>query len=178
MDKAAVLIDGAYVNRLNHDHFGMKRIDYLRFSDGLCQPNCERFRTYYYNCSPYQDSPPTQEQRQRKADMDKFLAHLKAYPRFEVRLGVLRRDLSGNFQQKGVDVLQACDLVNLAAKGAIHKAVIVSGDADIVPAVKIAKEEMIITKLAYHPNHCAPALFQICDENIQLTQSFIDSVSF
>lgn len=179
MDKAAVLIDGGYIRALNRSQFGMKNIDYLRFSVSLCGPNCERFRTYFYICPPYQDTPPTEDQKRRKAEMDSFLSSLRRYPRFQIRLGRLRRiPRPPWFEQKGVDVLFACDLVKLSVGKAIQKAIIVSGDSDFVPAVRIAKEEMVITKLWYYPRHCSPHLFDVCDERERLTQTLIDSVSF
>ena len=179
MEKAAVLIDGGYIRALNRDHFGMKSIDFQKFSDDLCKPDYERFRTYYYICPPYQDNPPTPQQRQKKAGMDSFLFHLRRHPRFIVRLGRLRL-ISRNplkFEQKGVDVKLACDLVRLSAKGVIQKAILVSGDSDFVPAVEIVKEDLVLTKLVYYPYHRSPHLFDACDERERLTQSFIDSVS-
>ena len=60
----------------------------------------------------------------------------------------------------------------------IQKAIILGGDADYVPAVNIAKEEMVLTKVVYVPGHCSPHLFQACDERNRLTQTLIDLVSF
>lgn len=109
--------------------------------------------------------------------MDKFLYKLQQYPRFVIRLGILKKT-GRKYEQKGVDVLFACDLVRLAAAKVVDKAIIVSGDSDFTPAVKIAREEMLITKLVYYPGSCAPALYDACDERMRLTQDFIDSVSF
>lgn len=177
LGKAAVLIDGGYIRALNKKRFGMKNIDFLRFSDELCKPDCMRFRTYYYICPPYQSSSPTKKERALKAGMDKFLYKLQQYPRFVIRLGILKKT-GRKYEQKGVDVLFACDLVRLAAAKVVDKAIIVSGDSDFTPAVKIAREEMLITKLVYYPGSCAPALYDACDERMRLTQDFIDSVSF
>jgi uncharacterized LabA/DUF88 family protein len=180
MDNAVVLIDGGYLDALNRDVFGKKRIDLLRLSEELCKPDCERFRTYYYHCPPYQDDPPTPEQQIKKAGYDKYVSRLQRKPRFVVREGRLRLLSRTPFkvEQKGVDVLFACDLVRLAAKNVIQKAIILGGDADYVPAVKIAKEEMVLTKVVYVPGHCSPHLFQACDERSRLTQTMIDLVSF
>lgn len=96
--KAAVLIDGGYIRALNKNHFGLRKIDFLRLSDLLCKPDCTRFRTYYYIAPPYQDATPTPKQRQMKADMDKFLYNLSQYPRFIIRLGRLRRTGRNKFE--------------------------------------------------------------------------------
>ena len=178
LGKAAVLIDGGYLRALNKNHFGMKRIDFLKLSEELCKPDCIRFRTYYYIAPPYQSTTPTKKEKTLKASMDKFLNILDRYPRFIIRLGRLRKTGKNRFEQKGVDVLFACDLVRLAAAKVIDKAIIISGDSDFTPAVEIANEEMVITKLVYFPGACAPALYNACDEREKLTQSFIDSISF
>lgn len=180
MDKAAVLIDGGYLDKVNTNVFGRRRIDLEKFSDELCKPDCVRFRTYYYHCPPYQYNPPTLQQRRFKASYDKFIHKIRQKPRFEVREGMLRLISRTPFkvEQKGVDVLLSCDLVRLAAKNAIEKAIIVGGDSDFVPAVKIAKEEMILTEVCYVPGNCSPHLRTECDMKRILTQDLIDAVSF
>jgi len=75
-----------------------------------------------------------------------------------------------------VDVLFACDLVRLCARNVVEKAIIVAGDADFVPAVEIARKELVITKLFYYPGRCSPHLYDVCDEREKLTQDLIDSV--
>ena len=82
---AAVFIDGGYFAALLRDYFNEVRVDFLRLSDMLCS-GFERFRTYYYDCMPYQSNPPTDEERKRYADKIRFIEYLKKLPRFEVRL--------------------------------------------------------------------------------------------
>ena len=179
MEKAAVLIDGGYLDALNLNHFGKRRIDFLQFSEELCNPsNSYRFRTYWYNAPPWQDNPPTPKQSRQLAGYQKFTSSLERKPRFTVRAGVCKMNVTTSRpEQKGVDVLLACDLVRLAARNVITRAIIIGGDADFVPAVGIAKEELIITELIYYPGSCSPALWDACDERIRLTQAFINSVS-
>lgn len=127
---------------------------------------------------PYQSNPPTRHERQLYAGMDQFLYNLKRLPRFEIRLGRLRKYGGNKFEQKGVDVLFAIDLVQLSVGKHIDKAIIVSGDSDFVPAVRIAKDNMVITELFYHPIEYSHDLYDVCDERQEMTQAFIDSVSF
>ena len=172
-----MLIDGGYIDAINRTHFDRQRIDLLAFSNKLCEPDCTRFRTYYFNCPPYQGNPPTEYQRGRKGSYDRYINRLRRIPRFIVREGRLRLISEEPFEveQKGVDVFFACDLVRLSASRAIQMAVIVAGDADFAPAVNIAKEEHVITKLVYYPGSCAPALYDACDERIRLTKELIES---
>jgi len=87
MDRYAVFIDGGYAKKIP-DRFDNKRISYLKFSDQIGGRQ-ERLRTYYYDCAPYVSSPPTTEEKARKAVFDRFVARLECESRFQVRLGAL-----------------------------------------------------------------------------------------
>lgn len=174
-DKAAVFIDNGYLSKVLKNQFSGARINYELFSDSTCQ-GCERFRSYFYDCPPYQSPNPTQDERERKSKADKFYYNLRNYRRFEVRLGRLQKN--GNppqYSQKGVDVLLSIDLVRLAWSGKINKAVLISGDSDFVPAVKDAKDAGVIVDLFYSTTMgTSQELLQICDDRFQITQGIID----
>tara|TARA_Y100000310_G_scaffold258387_1_gene266775 strand:+ start:48 stop:269 length:222 start_codon:yes stop_codon:yes gene_type:complete len=56
MEKAGVFVDGGYSNRILKKYFGTKDIDYLNFSDVVCNKlNVKRLRTYYQK----HDGPPS-----------------------------------------------------------------------------------------------------------------------
>ena len=86
-----------YFAALLRDYFNEVRVDFLRLSDMLCS-GYERFRTYYYDCMPYQSNSPTDEERKRYADNSRFIEYFKKLPRFEVRLGKFRKGRYG-FEQ-------------------------------------------------------------------------------
>ncbi|MCS6784763.1 MAG: NYN domain-containing protein [Candidatus Caldarchaeum sp.] len=188
-EKAAVFIDGGYFEKLLKHYFADRRkdletyreivveprIDFLRLSEQLCR-GYERFRTYYYNCMPYQSNPPTPEESERYGNKRRFIHYLQRLPRFQVRLGRLRKTATGDFEQKGVDVQLAIDLVELAAVRAISKAVLIGGDADYVPPVKKARDFHVIVELYYHPRHVSSELLDACDERTEITKELIDSV--
>jgi uncharacterized LabA/DUF88 family protein len=165
MDYAAVFIDGGYLDKVQESLKNI-RMDYEKFSDILCE-NFTRFRTYYYHCMPYQENPPTLEQKGKYQSMSNFIHSLRKLPRFEVRLGRLERRGDG-FKQKQVDTLIAIDLVKLSAKNQIKKAVLVSGDSDHVPAIRSAKEDFVLVKLCYMPGTVHSQLVDICDERLEL----------
>jgi hypothetical protein len=71
-ENAAVFIDGGYIDKILEYNFKRTKINYETFSDILCG-NCERFRTYYYYCMPYRDSPPTDKQTKRYSNHQKNL---------------------------------------------------------------------------------------------------------
>ncbi len=179
MDRATAFIDGAYLDTALVT-YGKLRIDYAAFSDSLCS-GYERFRTYYYHCLPYQSPSPTDEERKRFAGMRKFTDALRRLPRFEVRLGKVVKYGNGPPHQKQVDTLLAIDLVRLTAKGHIQKAILIAGDADYVPAVKVAKEEGVIVEVCYLPRNrdgrptLSRDLYDICDDRITLTKEMLVS---
>ncbi len=63
---------------------------------------------------------------------------LKGNPLIDIRLTPLKQS-EGEIYQKGVDVLIATDLVHLAHTDAFDIAIILSGDTDLVEAVKLIK---------------------------------------
>jgi len=178
MGKAVVFIDGGYLNKVLEGVYSRPLFSYEKFSDKLCSnAYCERVRTYYYNCAPFQSNPPTASEATKLGDFQRFISYLKKSPRFEVRLGRLQK-IENEFRQKYVDVFLSVDLVKLACKGIIDKAVLVSGDSDFVPAIKVAKEEGIVTILYYSktsPMYVHNELLETCDERYEIDQNLIDA---
>lgn len=131
----------------------------------------ELFRVFFYDAPPYEgvSTNPingkvmnwgqTQEAQQNRA----LLEALDKEPDFAVRRGVLAdrgwklgnyafgrlrgnkllrpKDLVPDFEQKGVDLRIGLDIASIALKGAVGVIVIVSGDSDLIPAIKFAKKE-------------------------------------
>jgi uncharacterized LabA/DUF88 family protein len=178
MPKAAIFIDGGYLAAILRRYFSGTRINFTRLSDKLALPD-QRFRTYYYYCMPYQSNPPTAEERTRYEDAMRFFSALKMSPRFEVKHGRLKKglDVMGNstFEQKGVDVLLSVDLVRLAATNQIDRAVLVTGDSDFVPAIRVAKESINVS-LYYYRGTVHNELLQICDDRVEIQSGFFDDV--
>jgi uncharacterized LabA/DUF88 family protein len=160
--------------RVLKDEYGEAAVDFGVLSEKLCQ-GCERLRTYYYTCMPYQSSPPTAEERARYAAMDRFIYSLKKISRFEVRLGKLSH-IHGEFVQKRVDVLLSVDLVRMSWGRQIQRAVLLSGDSDLVPAVQAAKDAGVLTQVYYSKRSVHDELLQACDDRFEITREFINSV--
>lgn len=174
-DRAAVFIDGAYLTKILDVDFGKPKIDLAGFSEILCG-DYERLRTYYYNCMPYQSSPPTDEERRRFASMDKFVYTLRKLPRFEVKLGRLGC-VGGEFVQKRVDIALAADLVRLSCGRMIQKAVLVTGDSDFLPAIEAAKEAGVLVTLYYSRSSIHDELLSAVDESAVIDQELISKVA-
>ena len=112
MDKYAVFLDAGYLLPVL-GRFGSPRpkICLLKLSEHVGRGD-RRFRTYFYNCPPYQSPQPTAEERTAKSRYDRFIGRVELLPCFEVRHGRLRWDRDHNRpEQKMVDILLAIDLV-------------------------------------------------------------------
>lgn len=160
------------------EYYPSTKIDFLKFSDALCG-GCERFRTYYYTCPPYQSASPTESEKIRKANSDRFLNKLQSLPRFEIRTGLLQKtkDKKRPYIQKGVDVLLSIDLTEISAKGVIDKVIIVSADSDFDPAIKKAKDYFVLVTLASFYQHKSQVLYASCDDRISIDEEFIKNIT-
>jgi len=146
----------------------------------------EILRVYYYNCPPYQNNPPTPTERERYARTQSFLNKLRQLPCFEVREGRLEfrgRDHEGRpiYVQKRVDIQLACDLVQLASKGKITHALLLSGDSDFLPLVELVKSEGIKFVLAFGGSPKVRPhsdLKTAADERLELTSEIFDQLRF
>jgi len=174
MSRCAVFIDGGYLNKVLENEFNRTAIDYARLSEKLTE-GVERLRTYYYHCMPYQSNPPTEEEKKRYAGMARFVEALKALPRFQFRQGKLAKREHG-FEQKRVDIWIAVDLVRLSFSHQITKAVLITGDSDLVPAIEAAKDAGVVVQLWYSRHAVHQELLQACDERFEITQALIDQV--
>ncbi|MBZ5516552.1 MAG: NYN domain-containing protein [Acidobacteriia bacterium] len=174
MSRCAVFIDGGYLNKVLENEFARAAIDYGKLSEEVAQ-GTERLRTYYYHCMPYQSNPPTEEEKRRYVAMAKFVDALKRLPRFEFRQGKLAKRDSG-FEQKRVDIWIAVDLVRLSFSHQIAKAVLVTGDSDLVPAIESAKDAGVVVQLYFSRRSVHQELLQACDERYEIGQALIDRI--
>ena len=205
MGRVAIFIDGGYWHKILRNHFGNPQVDFTKLPIELAEGQ-EILRTYFYDCLPYQDNPPTEVQKRFSSSRNRFITALKFIPRYEVKLGKLvRREIhfvplenteSGQgyrlatleeidagvtssltkYEQKGVDVLLGTDLVKLAAKQSISTAILIAGDHDFVAPVKSAKEEGVLVKLFYRPGTVSSELLTLSDEKIEITRDLIDTI--
>jgi len=177
-ERVAVFIDGGYLDHILSDLGIFGKLDYRVFVDSL-KADGELFRAYYYHCLPYQSPTPTPAESERFGKAQRFHASIDRLPRFMVRQGRLARrgtrgDGSPIFEQKQVDILLACDVVLLSAKHQMSEMVLVSGDSDFLPAVKIARDEGIVVRLGHGSGANRPhnELWDTVDERVELTQAW------
>jgi uncharacterized LabA/DUF88 family protein len=184
MGVVAAFIDGGYLDKVAR--FEKQRVDYQKLVAKMARTD-ELLRAYYYHCMPYQSSPPTDDERERFAGMDRFLSALKRLPRFEIRLGKLAfrgkgADGQPIFVQKRVDNMVGVDMALLAGKGKITSLALLSGDSDFIPSIEAVKREGVVVTLWHgrrFNDETAPSreLFDLCDERCELTAEVLKQVA-
>lgn len=184
MERAAIFIDGAYLDKTLQFEFSQVRIDFGLLSERMAG-RASVLRTYYYHCPPYMSMEPTPDERVRADAKDRFFSALARLPRFQLRLGKLVRrgeDRDGRpiFVQKLVDIMLGVDLVQLAATRQISQAVLLVGDSDFLPAIEVAKQLGVMVVLWHGPMSANGSvhrdLWESCDERHEITQGVIDDL--
>ena len=183
--KAAILIDGAYLEMLMIKEHNRAQVDYHKLTIGLVKrisrmigTPVELLRTYYYHALPWAPPEPNEEEQERVSKKRGFFHRLEYLPRFMVKLGrtqrVLNDDGTTTFQQKGVDVMLASDMVSLAARGLVDHVILLAPDADYVPAVRLVKDMGLIVHLVHGGNLAASSeMRKECDERLELDAEFV-----
>lgn len=173
MSRTACFIDDGYLQNVVRDYHRQKdnsanesekwKTDYSKLVKRM-KGDEDLLRTYYYNCKfPAEDC--LDEERNLK--QERFFFSLQKLNQFECKFGRLERryheDGNWSFVQKQVDVLMAIDIVALSLKHLITKAKIISGDADLIPAIQFAKNEGVVVELFYSPGTVSNELLKTVD---------------
>ena len=172
MPRCAIIIDGGYLDKVMANDFAGAHLDMGKLGDEL-GAGMERLRTYYYHCMPFQSTPPTEEERRRYSSMESYILRLKKLPRFQFRQGKLQR-IGNEFRQKRVDIWMAVDLVRMASQKQIDKAIVMTGDSDLVPAIEAARDCGVVVELYYSANSRHDELLQACDERYEITRNLVE----
>ena len=177
-ERIAVFIDGGYLDYVLKDNNVFGKLDYRAFAEAL-RGQADLLRAYYYHCLPWQSATPTPFESERFAKMQRFLDSVDRLPRYMVRQGRLahrgtRADGSPIFEQKQVDILVAADIVLLSAKHQVGEIVVVTGDSDFLPAIKIARDEGVLVRLAHGTGQNRPhnELWNMADERIEMNATW------
>ena len=116
-------------------------------------------RVLYYDCAPYRGSSklPVSGEPAAFQGSDNWLKVLAAKPQFAVRLGTLKfrgfeprrvpiasaalcdEDFKPRFEQKGVDMRLGLDFASYAADRSIDRIILITGDTDCLPVMKLAR---------------------------------------
>lgn len=184
MDKTACFIDDGYLQNVLKDSGKLKfgysdeqskwKTDYSKLVS-LMKGEEKLLRTYYYTCKRENLS----EEDDKK--QESFFYSLDKLSQFECKFGRLEyrgEDKEGKpiYIQKQVDNLITIDIVMLSFKHLITKATVISGDADLIPAIKFAKNEGVIVEVLYFPGSTSNELLKTVDIATELNYDWLEKI--
>jgi uncharacterized LabA/DUF88 family protein len=139
-----VFIDGAnFYNACRENLGGRTDVSFGSFAAFLVGSGRSLVRTYYYACA----LPPDHDPDARKSQQ-RFFTALQHVPYTELRYGKLvKRDVEcpacndrrARYQEKGVDMRIGVDMLAGASTNLYDVGILVSGDGDLVEAVRAVK---------------------------------------
>ena len=159
--KTVVMIDGGYIRAAAARAARTFDNDFIRtFSGGCVSPGEYLIRVIYYDAPLYRGSVqlPVSGLAKKFEGSDAWLDDLAGSHRFAVRRGALGfrgwkpkttpisgraltdEDFSPVFEQKGVDMRIGLDIASMSERRSVDRIVLVSGDTDMVPAMKHARK--------------------------------------
>lgn len=167
--RVAIFIDGSNLYHALEESCGRTDLNFSRFVHKLLRGR-QLLRTYYYNI--LQDS---RRKPQAYNQQQKFLTILHNTPYMEVKLG--RAAVRNGFAvEKGVDIMLATDMLQLAWKGLYDTGILVSGDADFAYAAQTVKDMGKFIEVACFEANQSKDLLEVSDSMIDLTPEFFEGV--
>ncbi len=187
-DRVAVFVDGEFLFKsLGATKPGVL-FDYSKIVEKLVRPG-RLTRVWFYTAPP-----PGYWDRERIEQADNRVNRIRKLPYFHVVMGTTQQrrrcvkvGIGGKvklvtgtcWEQKGVDVKLAIDMVNRARQNIYDTAVLVSGDGDFVELVRLLQDmgKHVInansppnTARSYHPSG---PLRKTCDHRIVMDEKFL-----
>ena len=157
MEDTLVFVDEGFLDKLTK-FFGegiRLKFDKLGFARRIAKKQnlfCKHL--FYYTCSPFQSTSPTDEEIKRRRGYDKFVSSIKKNKEVTVREGRLQKIINEageiEFKQKGVDTLLTIDLGHTREDyPSIKRVILVSSDTDFCPIIQDIKKRAGIEVILY-----------------------------
>lgn len=156
--KTVLLIDGGYLRACCKDTYDNDLIE--KFALSCFAVDEYLFRIFYYDSPQFRGKVelPVSGETTNFTSSDKWLKELAKRERFAVRQGTLGfrgwkpkktpidnkaltdKDFSPVFEQKGVDMRIGLDIASFSERESVDRILLVSGDTDMIPAMKQARK--------------------------------------
>lgn len=172
MDKVAIFVDGGglfHVRNTVYRTFG-RQLDFEKFCRKLCGER-KLIRAYFCNALPSQAKEPDAYR-----ESIGYITRLEYIPYVEVsRSWLMYPPDGGKPIQKGVDMRVALHMVKLAYNSAYDVAILVTGDADLVEAVRTVKDLGKQVEYVYCPGVMkATPLVKVSDLSIEIDMKWLE----
>ena len=192
MKTVAVLIDGGHLRIFARTARVRYEPDFIEKVAAACVSSEENlFRAFYYDCPLFNGTrklPVSGEDQVFRGD-NEWLNVLASKELFAIRLGTLKfrgykpkkskflgrpladADFKPDFEQKGVDMRIGLDIANFCVTKAVDRIVLITNDADCVPAMKYGRRAGLQVVLMSLPGQTtAPELLHHVDIKRQLKE--------
>lgn len=156
--RVAILVDNMYLEHVA-SAYGVHKLDMTKIPKVLLKDGEEHFRTFVFDALPFvPQNGATPEQIERKNGKKKYLDKLQYLERITVEQGKVKPKswkcpgCNEKFNvpvQKLVDVKLSVRLVALGSTDIVDVIVLVTGDADMIPALDAIKNTRTTVRLAY-----------------------------
>lgn len=170
--KVALLVDGGYLRACSQKAGKVYNSNFIStFSHHCIEQGEYLLRIFYYDAPLFRGKVklPVSGGDKTFQSNDKWLDDLAKMDRFAVRRGTLGfrgwtprampvpgraltdADFSPSFEQKGVDMRIGLDIANFSHTKAVDRIILLSGDTDMIPAMKEARKsglEVVAIQLA------------------------------
>jgi len=186
--RLSIFIDGGHYNAIQKYH--VTNFDFILFVNEIQQNLSEQvgplelLHIFYYDCLPYTDTYSLPEEKDALTRRRSYFNFLRAQPAVRVREGVLVKriqpDGSTFVQQKKVDLLLGLDIAEECSKQLMSHMALISGDADLVPAIEYASHKGVQIWLFHAPRSaetCADALWSAADGRIEIDENFARAIN-
>lgn len=170
--RVVCFIDGSNLYSHLRDVFGSGKVAIDDLCEHLAGPGRRLVKWRFYAAPLPQGSTPYEQARY--AGQQRFFRFVQRERRGELRLGKFQRDSDGTLHEKGVDTMLAIDLVKLAAENKYEVAIVLSGDADLVPAVDMVRTVYRKRVEMALPNVPAFHLRQTVDAYVEITRGMFE----
>jgi uncharacterized LabA/DUF88 family protein len=174
MNKERILIqfDGSNfynkVKRLDHD-IHLSNFNYKKLCKSITKQTS--FEAIYY-VGEIKYSPNSQQALKLYKGQQSLLYTLQTQ-NIQIKLGYLLYN-NGRFQEKGVDVQIAVDLVDKAANDEYDICYLISSDTDLIPAIKAAQKRGKKVVYVAFEKQISFALERICDSTLLINETYFN----
>ncbi|MEX1254128.1 MAG: NYN domain-containing protein [Dehalococcoidia bacterium] len=169
--RVAVFIDGSNLHHRLQECGWPTRVDIRAFSERLVGSR-GLVQAYYYNVPPPRTLRPEQV-----AGQERYYSLIRGLELVRFRLGHLQeRRVPGGvvFEEKGVDVTLAIDMLTGAFEDRYDSAVLVSSDGDFAPLVReVQRYGKRVEYVYFRGGRLSRALQQACNVSRQCRRSWV-----
>lgn len=170
-----IFIDGSNFYRaarllINNKSTSLLKFDYSGFSKFLCKGDEIVGIRYYIGAVKRLN----EKSEILYADQQRTIAFLQKHS-IKVVLGTIIQHPDKTFHEKGVDVRLAVEMIRFARLNEYDKAILISSDTDLVPAVEEVRSFKKEVKYVAFPNNQSFGLTKISNETILLRKEDLDN---